>query len=105
MTPLVFLRPKDRHNIFVEPEPKPSFENYNVEVVCEVLTVREGPSTDYNWIPFNNLTPNAREQIINLCGHAVNGLCEGCIATVFEQQNNWGHIPSGWICLDYTRRI
>jgi len=100
MTPIVFLRPKDRHNIFPD-----TFQNYDVVVTTEVLTVREGPGTEYNWISFNNLTANAREQIMNLCGHAVNGLCEGCIATVFEQQNNWGHIPSGWICLDYTRRI
>ena len=88
-----------------KPQPQPAFESYNVRVTCEVLTVREGAGTEYNWKPFEALTPNAQEQILNHCGYRANGLVEGCEATVLEQVGNWGRIPSGWICLDYTERI
>ena len=87
-----------------KPEP-PKFEPYNVRVTCEVLTVREGAGTNYNWKHFEELTPNAREQILNHCGWKANGLVAGCEATVLEKIGNWGRIPSGWICLDYTERI
>ena len=99
MAPLIFLRPKDQHNIQDE------FNQYEVRVNCEVLTVREGPSTEYNWKPFEALTPNAQEQILLHCGYRANGLVADCVATVLEQNGNWGRIPSGWICLDYTERI
>ena len=99
MAPLIFLRPKDQSNI------QDQFQEYNVRVTCEVLTVREGPGTEYNWKSFDQLTPNAQEQILNHCGYRANGLVEGCEATVLEQSGNWGRIPSGWICLDYTERV
>lgn len=99
MAPLVFLRPKDQSNI------KDEFQQYNVVVTTEVLNVRKGPGTEYDLKYFGELTPNAQEQVLNHCGYRANGLVEGCEATIFEQVGNWGRIPSGWICLDYTERV
>lgn len=98
MSPLVFLRPKNQSNI------NPDVP-YDVEITADVLNVREGAGTDYRAKSFDELTQNAREQILNLCGYKANGLVKGVIATIMEVQNNWGRIPSGWICLDWTKRI
>lgn len=96
--PIVFLRPKNQSNIV---------ENsyFNVRVTTEVLNVRSGPSTDYPYKKYTELTKNAQEQVIANCGYPANGLVKGVECTVSEVQGNWGKIPSGWICLDYTVRI
>lgn len=96
--PIVFLRPKNQSNII---------ENsyFNVRVTTEVLNVRSGPSTDYPYKKYTELTKNAQEQVIANCGYPANGLVKGVECTVSEVQGNWGKIPSGWICLDYTVRI
>ena len=96
--PIVFLRPKNQSNIV---------ENsyFNVRVTTEVLNVRTGPSTQYPYKKYIELTKNAQEQVIANCGYPANGLVKGVECTVSEVQGNWGKIPSGWICLDYTRRI
>lgn len=96
--PIVFLRPKNQSNIV---------ENsyFNVRVTTEVLNVRSGPSTDYPYKKYTELTKNAQEQVIANCGYPANGLVRGVECTVSEVQGNWGKIPSGWICLDYTVRI
>ena len=76
-------------------------------VNTEVLTVRKNPyvsEKDDNWLRFNELTQNAQEQVIAKCGNKVNGLCAGVVCDVSEVKNNWGRIPSGWICLDYCKK-
>ena len=95
---LTFLRPKNQSNII---------ENsyFNVRVTTEVLNVRSGPSTNYPYKKYTELTKNAQEQVIANCGYPANGLVKGVECTVSEVQGNWGKIPSGWICLDYTVRI
>lgn len=98
MSPLVFLRPKNQKNINYTP--------FDIEVISDDgLNVREGAGTNYRIKTFDEFTPNAREQILNLCGYKANCLVKGVIATVSEVRGNWGKIPSGWICLDYTRRV
>lgn len=104
MAPLVFLRPKNQANI--NPPAAPVTKNkYNVIVTADVLNVRTGPGTNYKRKTFSELTPNAQAQIKAKCGYAANGLVKGVEATVSETQGNWGKIPSGWICLDYTRKV
>lgn len=73
-------------------------------VNCEVLTVRKGPGTNYDWLRYSELTANAQEQVIAKCGNKVNGLCAGVICDVSEIKGKWGKIPSGWICLDYCKK-
>ena len=98
LAPLVFLRPLNRTNI----DTKTTFD---VEVTADVLNVREGAGIRYRVKKYSELTENARNQIVNKCGYYANGLVKGVIATVSESIGNWGRIPSGWICLDYTRRV
>lgn len=69
-----------------------------------LLRVRRGPSTDYDYKKFSFLTPNAQSQIRSLNGgNSAHGLVKGCICTVSAVDDNWGKIPSGWICLDYCK--
>lgn len=75
---------------------------YTVNV--NLLRVRRGPSTDYDYKKFSFLTPNAQKQIKSLNeGNSAHGLVKGCVCTVSEIDDNWGKIPSGWICLDYCK--
>lgn len=75
------------------------------EVTCQVLTVRKGAGTNYEWLKFSELTKNAQEQVKKLSGYEPNGLYKGTICDVSEIKENWGKIPSGWICLDYCKRV
>ena len=76
------------------------------KVTCDVLNVRTGAGTKHGKKTFNQLTANAQKQIKELnSGKAVNGLVEGCVCTVSEVKDNWGKIPSGWICLDYCKKV
>lgn len=75
------------------------------EVNAEILTVRTGPSTNYSWKEYSELTSNAQVQILRECGYRPNGLCNGVQCDVTEVSGNWGKIPSGWICLDYCKKL
>lgn len=83
-------------------------KKYNIGryiVNTEVLTVRREPyinKNDDNWLKFEELTKNAKEQIkkLNKNENVPNGLIKGVICDVSSVLNNWGKIPSGWICLD-----
>lgn len=73
-------------------------------VNTEVLTVRTGPGTNYDWKKYSELTANAQSQVYNKCGYKPNGLCSGVVCDVSEVKGNWGKIPSGWVCLDYCKK-
>ncbi len=75
------------------------------EVTTTVLNVRTGPGTNYSWKRYYELTSNAQSQILRECGYEPNGLCEGVECDVSEVNGSWGKIPSGWICLDYCKKI
>lgn len=75
------------------------------EVAANVLTVRSGPGTNYSWKKYSQLTSNAQVQVLRECGYKPNGLVEGVQCDVSEIKGNWGKIPSGWICLNYCRKI
>ena len=98
LAPIVFLRPKNQKNII---------ENvaYNVKVTADVLNVRTGAGLNYPNKKFTELTKNAQDQIVNLVNYPANGYVKGMECTILETQGNWGITPSGWICLDYTKRI
>ena len=75
------------------------------EVTATVLNVRTGPGTSYSWKRYSQLTANARTQVLRQCGYRPNGLCKGVQCDVSQVSGNWGKIPSGWICLDYCKKI
>lgn len=85
-----------------------SSSNYRTgryEVTATVLNVRGGPGTNYSWKRYSQLTANAQAQVLRECGYKPNGLCAGVQCDVSEVDGNWGKIPSGWICLDYCKKI
>ena len=77
----------------------------NYKVNAAVLNVRSGAGTKYSKKSFSQLTPNAQAQILKIGKKKTDGLVKGCVCTVSEVKENWGRIPSGWICLDYCRRV
>lgn len=86
-------------------EPK-AYKTGNYKVTASLLRVRRGPSTDYDYKKFSFLTPNAQSQIKKLnSGNRADGLVKGCVCTISEVKNNWGKIPSGWVCLDYCKAV
>lgn len=60
------------------------------------VNVRVGPSISYNKKSLNELTYDAEKQ---------GGYVNGTIFDVLEVSNNWGRTPSGWVCLDYCKKI
>ncbi len=82
-----------------------SYKNGTYTVSANLLRVRSGPSKKYSYKRFRNFTENAQEQIKKLNSEKpVDGLVRGCTCTVSAVSENWGRIPSGWICLDYCER-
>ena len=75
------------------------------KVTTDVLTVRKGPGTNYDWLKYSELTANAQKQVYEQCGSKPNGLVKGVQCDVSQINGNWGKIPSGWICLDFCKKI
>lgn len=78
-------------------------------VNTDVLTVRRTPKLDKdNWLRFEELTSNARNQVYDLVGYRPNGLVKGVECDVSEivvaDGYTWGRIPSGWIALEYCKK-
>lgn len=88
-------------------KPSTSYKTGTYKVTCDLLNVRAGASTSFAKKTFTQLTINAQEQVKELNnGKAANGYVKGVECTVSEIKNgNWGKTPSGWICLDYCKKI
>ena len=85
---------------------KNKYETGTYTVSADLLNVRTGAGTSYAKKTFKQLTANAQAQIKKLNkGNPANGLVKGCTCTVSQVKDNWGKIPSGWICLDYCKRV
>lgn len=82
-----------------------SYKTGRYEVTATVLNVRKGPGINYDYLTFSELTSNAQKQVKQKCGYEANGLVKGVQCDVSEVKGNWGKIPSGWICLDYCKKI
>lgn len=88
---------------------KPETKKYtqgDYRVTADVLNVRKGAGTKYGKKKFSEFTPNAQAQIKkHNNGKAVDGYVKGVGCTVSEVKGSWGKTPSGWICLDYCKKI
>ena len=88
---------------------KPAAKKYTTgeyKVTADVLNVRKGAGTKYGKKKFSEFTPNAQAQIKkHNNGKAVDGYVKGVECTISEVKGNWGKTPSGWICLDYCKKI
>ena len=51
------------------------------------------------------MTKSAQEKILKLAGKKVNGYVKGLTFTALEVRGNWGRTPSGWVNLDYCKKI
>ena len=74
-------------------------------VTAQVLNVRTGPSTKYDRKAFAKLSKSAQTKIKALTGKKVSGYVKGLTFDVSEVKGNWGKTPSGWVCLEYCRKI
>lgn len=79
-------------------------------VNTDVLTVRTTPKIeDNNWLMYSQLTSNAQKQIYEKSGYKPNGLVKGVECDVSEivvsDGYTWGKIPSGWIALEYCKKV
>lgn len=69
------------------------------------IHVRMGAGTNYKAKTYKQLTQNARYQN-KLCGnYYYNGYKKGVICNITKVHGNWGLTKSGWICLDYCKKI
>ena len=69
------------------------------------IHVRTGPGTNYKIKIYNQLTTNAKAQNKRLGNQYYNGYLKGVTCTVTQVKSNWGKTTSGWICLDYCKKI
>ena len=82
------------------------YNNYSIGKykVITNINVRNGASTKYSRKNYRQLSENARLQNRRLGGQ-YNGYRKGVICTVIRTSGNWGLTKSGWICLNYCRKI
>lgn len=73
-------------------------------VNASILNVRIGPGTKYARKSYKQLSANARQQNRKLGGE-YSGYRKGVVCTVTKVNKNWGLTNSGWICLDYCKKI
>ena len=81
------------------------YSNGSYKVNASLLNVRTGPGTNYKAKKYNQLSQNARKQNKALGNAKANGYKKGVVCTVTKVKNNWGLTNSGWICLDYCKKI
>lgn len=75
------------------------------QVTASLLHVRTGPGTSYSKKTYSQLTTNARSQNKRYGNYYANGLLKNVTVTVSQVSGSWGKIPSGWICLDYCKKL
>ena len=84
----------------------PRYMTGNYKVDTDVLRVRAGAGTDAAVKGFSQFTAAAQTAIKkHNGGQAVNGFVRGMEFTALEIKNNWGRCPSGWLCLDYCKKV
>ena len=69
------------------------------------IHVRTGAGTNYKAKTYKQLTQNAKKQNEKMGNKYYNGYKKGVICNITKVQNNWGLTKSGWICLDYCKKI
>lgn len=69
------------------------------------IHVRNGAGTNYKIKKFNQLTQNAKKQNEKMGNKYYNGYKKGVVCDVIKVEKNWGLTRSGWICLDYCKKI
>ena len=85
---------------------KAKYKTGTYKVNTELLNVRTGPSTLYPKVTFKKLTKDAQKQIKKLNNNQeAEGFVKGMEVTITKVSGVWGQCPSGWINLDYCKKI
>ena len=99
VNPLPYLEDKKT----IPPFSEEIYTKGNYIVIVSVLTVRKGPGTNYDFVKYDNLTKNAKEQMTKFIKYKANGYVKGMefTASKIEEKSNefWAKTPSGWVCL------
>ena len=78
--------------------------DYRVE--ADYLNVRAGAGTNFAVKTFTQMTEAAQTAIKkHNGGKAANSFPKGMVFTALEVKDNWGRCPSGWLCLDYCKKV
>jgi hypothetical protein len=73
---------------------------------AKVLRIRPEPNTGNVYKKFNELSASAQKKIKSLNdGKPADGYVRGLEFTVTKTEDNWGYNTSGWMCLDYCKKI
>ncbi len=75
------------------------------KVNASVLNVRFGAGTNYEAKTYKQLSANAKLQNRQRGNAYCNGYMNGVVCTVTKVNGNWGLTASGWICLDYCKKM
>lgn len=70
-----------------------------------MLCVRAGAVTRYALRKYRQLNANARSQNRASGNYYAKGYKNGVVFTVTKVNENWRLTPSGWVCLNYCRKI
>lgn len=81
------------------------YKTGNYKVTASVLNVRNGPGAKYKAKMYKQLSDNARAQNKKLGNYYTNGYKKGVVCTITKTNGNWGLTKSGWVCLDYCKKI
>lgn len=87
------------------PEEKEEKKTQNYIVTASVLNVRKGPGTNYDFVRFDSMTKSAQNQIIRLYGRKKDGYVRGVEFTASQIKGEWAKTPSGWVNLNYCRKM
>lgn len=105
--PVTFDEGKKKEEPKKETKPTSSskYKTGDYIVTASLLNVRTGPGTKHPKKTYKQLTANAQKQVRANAGYRANGYPKGVEFTALEVKGNWGRTPSGWVCLDYCRKI
>ena len=105
VNPLPYLEDKKT----IEPYADDKFTPGEYIVKVNVLTVRKGPGTNYDFVRYNKLSKNAKEQMAKLTKRKVNGYVKNMEFTaskIKEKENEvWAKTPSGWVCIKLKNEL
>lgn len=70
------------------------------------VNVRSGAGTKYSRVKYNGYTANAKQQILNIKGKAVDYFPKGMSLSITQVSSDgaWGKCPSGWVSMNYLTK-
>lgn len=73
--------------------------------VIKDVNVRDAPSLDGTQLTYYSFTDNARKQIRQITPNKPNYFPAGMRVTISQVSGNWGKCPSGWLSLNFCKKV